>query len=196
VVVVVTDGGRASGGDVSSDVLSVRREEMGALVMVWWSEELVAMSPLLSYVRVYVWRGGGASVVLCARAWGWGGARWFWKGVRHWCNSNILHVCRTYEPTCSITPQAFLQQPSPPPPRAHASTDKHRFIALADAIEEAYPNVVVEGNPTGPGRPGSFEVTLPDGAVLFSKLNSGGWPQAETVVESIGASAACGLPQQ
>jgi hypothetical protein len=35
------------------------------------------------------------------------------------------------------------------------------------------------------------------GAVLFSKLNSGGWPQAENVVESIGASAACGVvPQQ
>lgn len=71
-----------------------------------------------------------------------------------------------------------------------------RFIALADAIEAAFPNVVVEGNPSGPGRPGAFEVTLPDGAVLFSKLSSGGWPEAGSVVDAIGGSAACGLPQQ
>jgi selT/selW/selH-like putative selenoprotein len=71
-----------------------------------------------------------------------------------------------------------------------------RFIALADAIEEAYPNVVVEGNASGPGRPGSFEVTGTNGAVLFSKLSSGGWPQAEVVVDALGAAAACGVPQQ
>lgn len=96
----------------------------------------------------------------------------------------------------------LLQQPPPhslltllcpfPPLPTHTP----RFIALADAIEAAFPNVVVEGNPTGPGRPGAFEVTLPDGAVLFSKLSSGGWPEAGSVVDAIGSSAACGLPQQ
>jgi selT/selW/selH-like putative selenoprotein len=56
--------------------------------------------------------------------------------------------------------------------------------------------MVVEGNPSGPGRPGSFEVTLPDGAVLYSKLSNGGWPEADLVVDAIGSSAACGIQQQ
>jgi selT/selW/selH-like putative selenoprotein len=66
-----------------------------------------------------------------------------------------------------------------------------RFIALADAIEAAFPNVVVEGNPDGPGRPGSFEVKGAAGQLLFTRLGSGGWPQPEVLVESIAAAAAC-----
>jgi selT/selW/selH-like putative selenoprotein len=94
-----------------------------------------------------------------------------------------------------LTAAALPLTPDPPAPPTK-QTNTHRFIALADAIEAAFPNVVVEGNPTGPGRPGAFEVTLPDGAVLFSKLSSGGWPEAGSVVDAIGGSAACGLPQQ
>lgn len=66
-----------------------------------------------------------------------------------------------------------------------------RFIALADAIEAAFPNVIVEGNPEGPGRPGSFEVKGQAGQLLFSRLSSGGWPEADTLVESLAAAAAC-----
>lgn len=66
-----------------------------------------------------------------------------------------------------------------------------RFIALADAIEAAFPNVVVEGNPEGPGRPGAFEVKAAAGQLLFSRLGSGGWPQHQAVVEALAAAAAC-----
>jgi selT/selW/selH-like putative selenoprotein len=69
--------------------------------------------------------------------------------------------------------------------------DPRRFIALADAIEAAFPNVVVEGNPEGPGRPGAFEVKAAAGQLLFSRLGSGGWPQHQAVVEALAAAAAC-----
>ena len=36
--------------------------------------------------------------------------------------------------------------------------DVEAFIQVADAIEEAFPKVIVNGNEDGPGRPGSFEV--------------------------------------
>ena len=38
--------------------------------------------------------------------------------------------------------------------------DVDSFIQIADAIEEAFPKVIVNGNEDGPGRPGSFEVSL------------------------------------
>lgn len=100
-----------------------------------------------------------------------------------------LH-CVTPHPTPHPTPR--------PRPHTNTNTEKqNRFIALADAIEEAFPNIVVEGNPSGPGRPGAFEVTGANGALLFSKLSSGGWPQAEVVVDAVGAAAAaCSLPAQ
>ncbi|WIA38941.1 hypothetical protein OEZ86_005094 [Tetradesmus obliquus] len=66
-----------------------------------------------------------------------------------------------------------------------------RFIALADAIEAAFPNVVVEGNPEGPGRPGSFEVKGSANQLLFSRLDSGAWPQHAALVEALAAAAAC-----
>lgn len=34
-----------------------------------------------------------------------------------------------------------------------------RYIQIADAIEEAYPNIVVDGNVDADGRKGSFEIT-------------------------------------
>uniref|UniRef100_A0A383WGF9 Uncharacterized protein n=1 Tax=Tetradesmus obliquus TaxID=3088 RepID=A0A383WGF9_TETOB len=66
-----------------------------------------------------------------------------------------------------------------------------RFIALADAIEAAFPNVVVEGNPEGPGRPGSFEVKGAANQLLFSRLDSGAWPQHAALLEALAAAAAC-----
>lgn len=38
--------------------------------------------------------------------------------------------------------------------------DVDAFIEIADAIEEAFPKVIVNGNEQGPGRPGSFEVRV------------------------------------
>ena len=38
--------------------------------------------------------------------------------------------------------------------------DVDSFIQIADAIEEAFPKVIVNGNEEGPGRPGSFEVSI------------------------------------
>lgn len=66
-----------------------------------------------------------------------------------------------------------------------------RFIALADAIEAAFPNVVVEGNPSGPGRPGAFEVTGASGALMHSRLDSGAWPDPDVLVSALSAAAAC-----
>lgn len=69
-----------------------------------------------------------------------------------------------------------------------------RFIELADAIEAAFPNLIVEGNPEGTGRAGAFEVTnAASGQLLFSKLGNGGWPDPDAVVEALAASAACDL---
>ncbi|KAF8064676.1 hypothetical protein HT031_003478 [Scenedesmus sp. PABB004] len=62
-----------------------------------------------------------------------------------------------------------------------------RFIELADAIEAAFPNVVVEGNSDGPGRRGSFEVRAAGGQLLHSRLNTGAWPQPEAVLASLGS---------
>ncbi len=64
--------------------------------------------------------------------------------------------------------------------------DVDRFIALADAIEDAFPDLVVEGNLEEEGRPGSFEVATEDGAPLFSRLASHCYPEPEGLVRAIG----------
>lgn len=69
-----------------------------------------------------------------------------------------------------------------------------RFITLADAIEAAFPSVVVEGNEEEDGRPGSFEVSTPDGRVLFSRLGCGLWPEAADIVVRIRAAGAAAVP--
>lgn len=51
--------------------------------------------------------------------------------------------------------------------------DVELFIQVADAVEAAFPGVIVEGNEDGDGRPGSFEVVSSDGAAVFSRLASG-----------------------
>ena len=72
----------------------------------------------------------------------------------------------------------------------------HRFITLADAIEAAFPGVVVEGNAEGDGRSGSFEIKSATGEVLFSRLESGAWPQEVAIVEALQAGAgACELTE-
>ncbi|KAG2444229.1 hypothetical protein HYH02_009166 [Chlamydomonas schloesseri] len=66
------------------------------------------------------------------------------------------------------------------------------FIAIADAIEEAFPGVVVEGNPEGDGRPGSFEICTEDGVHIYSKLQAKAHPDAEDVVNRIANRAKLG----
>ena len=46
------------------------------------------------------------------------------------------------------------------------------FIKLADAIEAAFPSVVVEGNESGDGRRGSFEIQTEEGVSIWSRLSS------------------------
>ncbi len=46
-----------------------------------------------------------------------------------------------------------------------------RFRELAQALEDHFQSVVVEGSS---GRATSFEITLEDGTVIFSKLKGGG----------------------
>ncbi|PNH08765.1 hypothetical protein TSOC_004642 [Tetrabaena socialis] len=75
-----------------------------------------------------------------------------------------------------------------PPKVVHIEYDPENvdaFIAMADAIEEAFPGVVVEGNLEGDGRPGSFEVITEDGVHIHSKLKSKLHPTADAVVERI-----------
>ncbi|PNW85763.1 hypothetical protein CHLRE_03g206452v5 [Chlamydomonas reinhardtii] len=63
---------------------------------------------------------------------------------------------------------------------------------MADAIEEAFPGVVVEGNPEGDGRPGSFEITTEDGVHIYSKLQAKTHPAEEDVVNRIANRAKLG----
>ena len=63
--------------------------------------------------------------------------------------------------------------------------DVDAFIAVADAIEAAFPSVVVEGNEGQDGRPGSFEVTTEDGLQVYSRLYSKARPDPEDVIARI-----------
>lgn len=66
-----------------------------------------------------------------------------------------------------------------------------RFIKLADAIEEEFPELVVEGNPDSDGRPGSFEVVTDDGRTLFSRFASSRFPNTQELLTKLR-----GTPQQ
>ncbi len=59
------------------------------------------------------------------------------------------------------------------------------FIELADAIEDAFPSMLVEGNEEGEGRPGSFEVLAEDGTSLFSRLSMKAAPKTEDIIALI-----------
>lgn len=63
--------------------------------------------------------------------------------------------------------------------------DVDAYISVADAIEEAFPTVVVEGNDKAEGRPGSFEVKTDDGVQIYSKLSSHRYPNPEALISLI-----------
>jgi hypothetical protein len=102
-------------------------------------------------------------------------------------------------PSCSCVAAigAWLTRRSPPP--AAPLPRPRSYIQVADAIEEAFPNVVVDGNVDADGRPGSFEVVGAAGRVLFSRLASGGTPpQAAAIVAALavdgaGAAGECSI---
>lgn len=69
--------------------------------------------------------------------------------------------------------------------------DVEAFIALADRIEEEFPTVAVEGNPSGvEPRPKTFEVHLGtlEGDKVYSRLSSKKMPSFEEVREALIAS--------
>jgi len=63
------------------------------------------------------------------------------------------------------------------------------YIKVADALEEALPDVVVEGNEEleSPPAPGAFEVRTETGEVLFSKLKEGRLPTPDELLACVGA---------
>ncbi|KAG1658245.1 hypothetical protein FOA52_008505 [Chlamydomonas sp. UWO 241] len=66
--------------------------------------------------------------------------------------------------------------------------DLEAFIRVADAVEEAFPTVVVQGNEEREGRPGSFEILIDDGVSIFSRLSAGATsalPGADDVISRI-----------
>eukprot|EP00242_Pyramimonas_sp_CCMP2087_P007340 CAMPEP_0198209562 /NCGR_PEP_ID=MMETSP1445-20131203/16979_1 /TAXON_ID=36898 /ORGANISM="Pyramimonas sp., Strain CCMP2087" /LENGTH=73 /DNA_ID=CAMNT_0043883383 /DNA_START=402 /DNA_END=623 /DNA_ORIENTATION=+ len=57
---------------------------------------------------------------------------------------------------------------------------------MADAIEDAYPSVMVDGNPAEVNpRPGSFEVTLEDGTLLYSSLQAKKFPTEREMLTAV-----------
>ena len=50
---------------------------------------------------------------------------------------------------------------------------------MSDIIKRIKPGAIIEGN-TSPPRSGSFEVTIDD-ALVFSKLQTGKFPDEETI---------------
>lgn len=68
--------------------------------------------------------------------------------------------------------------------------DVETYIEIADAIEAAFPSVIVEGNETGDGREGSFEVLTSDGYAVYSKLQKQSFPDPDLLVELIATRSA------
>ena len=61
-----------------------------------------------------------------------------------------------------------------------------RFIEFADLIEDAYPDLLVDGNPDDiEPREGAFEVTLGEDITLFSKLKEMRHPDHDEVLKSL-----------
>lgn len=67
--------------------------------------------------------------------------------------------------------------------------DVEAFIQVADAIEEAFPSVVVKGNEESDGRPGAFEIQTDDGISVYSRLASRLLPQPQDVLQRIASRA-------
>lgn len=71
--------------------------------------------------------------------------------------------------------------------------DVDQYIQIADAIEEAFPDIVVEGNETCDGRPGSFEIQTEDGRGLFSRLQTGRLPDVDVLITTMSTTGECQL---
>jgi hypothetical protein len=84
------------------------------------------------------------------------------------CIFSVLHTrlaCISTGPmchSCLCCPQVIEIEFDP--------ADLEAFIKVADAIEEAFPTVIVNGNEERDGRPGSFEVRTEEGVSVFSRL--------------------------
>lgn len=63
--------------------------------------------------------------------------------------------------------------------------DVETYIQVADAIEEAFPTVLVRGNEDKDGRPGSFEVDTEEGVTIFSRLQAHQLPGAQDILRRI-----------
>lgn len=59
--------------------------------------------------------------------------------------------------------------------------DLEMFITMADALEVAFPSIIIEGNE---GAPGAFEVST-EGSPLFSRLALGHVPDMQMLIDSI-----------
>ncbi|KAK3251385.1 hypothetical protein CYMTET_39273 [Cymbomonas tetramitiformis] len=77
----------------------------------------------------------------------------------------------------------------PPPSKIIIEYDEaevDRFIEFADAIEDIFPELMVDGNPEGTvPKKGAFEVSLENGQILFSKLQEDRFPSEDEVLEAI-----------
>jgi len=77
-----------------------------------------------------------------------------------------------------------------PPPNVitieYDPNDLEVFIKVADAIEAAFPSVVVNGNEDKDGRPGAFEIQTDDGVVIYSRLvDKASLPSPDNVISLI-----------
>ncbi|BDA49560.1 hypothetical protein COCOBI_14-1780 [Coccomyxa sp. Obi] len=70
------------------------------------------------------------------------------------------------------------------------STDVDHFIEIADAIEERFPNLMVNGEETEGGPAEGkllFEVKAEDGRVLFSARQTGRLPDSGEILDALTA---------
>lgn len=100
----------------------------------------------------------------------------------NFCNCYQQHLCKTSTNPMGAVP-AQIQVVYDP-------ADVDHFIALADAIEDAHPDLMVEGTEleAGGGRSGTtFEVKSAEGHFLFSGRQQGRLPGAEELLSIIAA---------
>jgi selT/selW/selH-like putative selenoprotein len=58
------------------------------------------------------------------------------------------------------------------------------FIAVADAVEDAFPWLIVDGVEVE-GRPGAFQVSLEDGTAVFARAQGGAVPDPDDLVSQL-----------
>mmetsp|Transcript_18218 Transcript_18218/g.29121 ORF Transcript_18218/g.29121 Transcript_18218/m.29121 type:complete len:104 (+) Transcript_18218:264-575(+) len=77
-----------------------------------------------------------------------------------------------------------------PPTEVHVEFDPSgvdTFIQLADVLEDAFPQMMVQEVEDKPARDGAFEVHHEDGSLLFSRLKEGRLPRVEEILEALEA---------